>query len=552
MKSVKTSFLFFCTSFISISFLFSVYAQQKIDSTWYYHKLIVKPESNSDLISGFAFFDKHKEQSLNKKDTLRAVYDLRMIIISQTDLGLPYQAEASIVEALNLMDHIKLVDSAVIDNKIGLYISLGVIYRLIKNYDKAIGIYDKALEIVDNDNIRLKLYNNKANVYKSQGQLISSEKEFEIVYNERLKFDTKLNIAKALDNLGSVQGKLGKAIGLTNMLKVLEIRMVEKDFQNYYSSYTNLREYYKDLNDIKNAKYYAKLGYEAAILYSESNKLDALSRLLELRNDSLVVKHIRMNDSITDGRLSNDNKYSSAKYNLDKEQKRTLQNELLAVKERSKKIIYQFLGSLVLLISIFLYFILKSKYKKEKRKEVLNTEANISKKIHDELANDVFQVMTQLQNTPKANEKIINDLDQIYSKTRDISLEYSALDVKDNFNVLLKDLLLSYNSDTVNVITKGITEIHWESVSEIKKTTIYKILQELMINMKKHSKATVTVLSFNETRKKISISYNDNGIGCELKKNTGLINVENRISSIKGSVIFESEIKKGFKVKITV
>lgn len=164
----------------------------------------------------------------------------------------------------------------------------------------------------------------------------------------------------------------------------------------------------------------------------------------------------------------------------------------------------------------------------------------------------MFQVMTQLQRTPKVSEKVIDDLDQIYSKTRDISLEYSALDVKGDFKVLLQDLLLSFNSDAVNVITKGIAEVHWESVSEIKKTAIYKVMQELMINMKKHSLASVAVVAFNETRKKISISYNDNGIGCVLKKNTGLRNVENRIASVKGSLIFESEIKKGFKVKITV
>ncbi len=73
-----------------------------------------------------------------------------------------------------------------------------------------------------------------------------------------------------------------------------------------------------------------------------------------------------------------------------------------------------------------------------------------------------------------------------------------------------------------------------------------------MVNMKKHSKASLVALSFSETKNKINISYTDNGLGTNLKKSTGLLNVENRISSIKGTIIFESEINKGFKVKITM
>ena len=48
------------------------------------------------------------------------------------------------------------------------------------------------------------------------------------------------------------------------------------------------------------------------------------------------------------------------------------------------------------------------------------------------------------------------------------------------------------------------------------------------------------------------ISYSDNGVGCDLKKNTGLHNTENRIQSINGIISFESEHNKGFKSKISV
>ena len=159
--------------------------------------------------------------------------------------------------------------------------------------------------------------------------------------------------------------------------------------------------------------------------------------------------------------------------------------------------------------------------------------------------------MTKLQ-SEKSNDELLDDIEQIYNKTRDISKEHSVIDLQGDFEDILNDLILSYNNANTNVIAKGISKVGWDVVSELKRVTIYKVLQELLINMKKHSKASVVVLTFDVNRKTILINYSDNGIGCDLKKGTGLQNVENRIVSINGTITFDSEINKGFKVKLTV
>lgn len=85
----------------------------------------------------------------------------------------------------------------------------------------------------------------------------------------------------------------------------------------------------------------------------------------------------------------------------------------------------------------------------------------------------------------------------------------------------------------------------------MKKIILYRVLQELMINMKKHSHSTFVILSFSEKDNGIEIVYKDNGIGLgeiESKRKNGLLNVENRIYSIAGKLTFESE--KGVKVII--
>ncbi|MNL15692.1 sensory histidine kinase UhpB [compost metagenome] len=75
-----------------------------------------------------------------------------------------------------------------------------------------------------------------------------------------------------------------------------------------------------------------------------------------------------------------------------------------------------------------------------------------------------------------------------------------------------------------------------------------------MVNMKKHSEAQVVVLKFESTANAIEINYTDNGKGCEKDQiiKNGLQNMENRILAIKGTITFDSEPEKGFKVKISM
>ena len=46
-----------------------------------------------------------------------------------------------------------------------------------------------------------------------------------------------------------------------------------------------------------------------------------------------------------------------------------------------------------MLSAVFLYYYLKNRNKKEKAEAVYQSETRISKKLHDELANDVYQTM---------------------------------------------------------------------------------------------------------------------------------------------------------------
>ena len=160
--------------------------------------------------------------------------------------------------------------------------------------------------------------------------------------------------------------------------------------------------------------------------------------------------------------------------------------------------------------------------------------------------------MTKFQERAENNHDILDDIESIYFKTRDISKENSYIDVQGNFSNVIEDLILSYDSSQVNVIINDLKGIDWLKISNEKKVTLYRIIQELMTNMRKHSNASYAVVSFSQKAKKTTINYSDNGVGGDFKKGSGLHNMESRIDSIHGKVTFESINRKGFKAKIVI
>ena len=73
--------------------------------------------------------------------------------------------------------------------------------------------------------------------------------------------------------------------------------------------------------------------------------------------------------------------------------------------------------------------------------------------------------------------------------------------------------------------------------------------------MQKHSGATVVSIHFEQLKKKLVISYADNGNGAtksSLNNKNGLWNTEKRIQAIKGSLTFDSDKGDGFRAQIEI
>jgi len=210
-------------------------------------------------------------------------------------------------------------------------------------------------------------------------------------------------------------------------------------------------------------------------------------------------------------------------------------------------------GLLVLVSGGFGFYYLRQKHKKEKIREAHHTESRISKKIHDELANDVYNVMSGLQTI--APNPMMDKLEHIYNRTRNISRENSSIPTGTNYLPHLLSTLSSTVPDDARLILQGENNINWNRLSPEKKIILYRVLQEIMINMKKHSKASLVAVIFSEEKSFLNINYSDNGVGTSpqsLQTGNGILNTENRILSIKGKLNFETEQGKGLKILIQI
>lgn len=551
------------------SFLF--YRQEKYDSAIFTAKLLLdrSKETNNtpkktlaykrladsyrqknDLILAIQFYEKHKKNSLLKKDEISVIKDLRYIASLQKTLGFVVESEKTAIEALKLASKYNSKEKKLKDAELGLYNHLGMLYKGKEIYAKAIEYYDRALLVASNESDINSIHNNKANIYLDQKKYNKALTIYQELYQKAKQLKDRKKIAKALSNLGVAQAKLQNPEALLNLLKSLDIKKKENDVLGEYVSYKHLTEFYSDRDDAKKVLFYANKAYEIARnLNHNMKKIEALSYFLNLNDDSKIIEYYQLKESIEKTNKPIEDQYAALKYDYDERDKMMKEKQ---ANQHFYKLLFLSIGIFILCVSLLVIFLLKVKNKKEKIQQVYITETRISQKVHDEVANDIFGMMTKLQINESQNAEILDDLERVYVKTRDISKENSIIDFTENFDEILQDLLTSYQNDTVNVMTKDLNKIDWNTISKLKKTAIYRVLQELMTNMKKHSKATITIISFEEKNNKLNINYKDNGIGCIINKNTGLQNTENRIQSVNGSIIFESQTNKGFDVKITI
>lgn len=528
---------------------------QPLDSTQQYYRWVNTPSQPDHLPSGYFYYVNLADSHLKKGDTLAAIDAQRMAVIAGYKLGELVESEAKAVQALKWLD---ALDNDPLNQDIksrytGYYNLLGMIYHNKKHFDKAYDYYNRALTFVDTITDSIGLLNNRGNVYLDMKNYPLSEQDFRLAIDLGQKLGDTVRWARALNNLGVLQLEQHKSEGKATISNALQLRQQINDLEGMYSGNRHLAFFALSEKDTATANAHATNTLTIArALNSPTFILESLSILMDLNKDTLVSQYITLTDSLNNAKQQGQNLFAAMRFDVEKEVLNTQRAELQLEKERSQKTFIVIIGILVLLLLILGIILILSRIKRIRQKEVFKTESRISKKVHDELANEVYQVMVKMQTDTNKGEELLDDLEHIYNKSRDISKEYQVLDASIPFDEIISDLLSSYQSDRVKILRRDTTPIDWNGLSSVKKNAIYRLLQELMTNMKKHSEATLVAVTFSQNRQKVEINYSDNGVGTLLKKQTGLQNAENRIFSLNGSITFETQPEKGFKVKLIV
>jgi signal transduction histidine kinase len=514
-----------------------------------------------------AYFYHNKARSLCnlKTDNTRIIYSLARMSEIQQNQGDYSGSETTAIEALPFLN--KMMDPSY---ESSIYNLLGVVYLKLFDYDNALNYYNKGLHLKIDTIRKLKMQHNIAVVYMAKHDYHRAIQILLPLTSRKEVLNDPAPYSKVLDNLGFCYFKVGNPTGIDYMNQALKIKKQINDDWGMAASYLHLTQYYKQTNS-KLANDYARMAYEKATKVNNvDDRLESLASLIQSSagNQSKFYseKYIHINDSITKVRQNARNQFAKIKYDSKKEKDEnlSLKNQkagtaLELEQQKNKNLVSNFLIIIGILSTIFLYYFLKAINKKEKIQTAYDTETRIAKKLHDELANDVYHTMafaeTQDLSSSQNKEILLTHLDTIYSRTRNISKENSAIDTGIHFVDGLKEMMSSFNTDAVNILINSMDSINWNALETNKKIIIYRVLQELLVNMKKHSHFSLVVISFKKIENKLQIDYSDNGLGAALDKinsRNGLQNVENRILAIKGTITFDTKPEKGFKTSFTI
>lgn len=512
--------------------------------------------------SSFIYFNKAKEKSLKDRDSVKVAKSLINMAIISGDRGDFFGSQEISLSAIKYLNpHIESEKEILSMN----YNNLGKMANRLKNYKEAHQFYLKSLDLTNKESSKNIYLNNVA------VNLIDQHK-----YGHALKYFNKLlstkSIEKDLVTFSRILSNTSKTKWLQNssynpvpgFLRAYQIRLKGNDLLGQNASLAHLADFYME-NRPDSAVLYAYKMYQVAQQTGiADDQLYALERLIKLtpqdKSRQYFKRYRKLEDSLDTDRNAAKNQFAVIRYETEKNK---VDNLNLQKENAEKK--YQIIKHKAFLYGSFLFIVAAAIiavlwYKKRRQKLTLEAEATIRenklklhKKVHDVVANGLYTVMSEIENREGLNkDRILDKMEILYEKSRNLTYEESP-DVNSNFKEKITGLMTSFSSAERRVLIVGNGEELWAEVNVKAKHEIEHILQELMVNMGKHSAASTVVVKFEQIGNHVNIYYNDDGIGIKGAPNfkNGLNNTGNRIQSIGGEITFGANKDKGLSIFIS-
>lgn len=239
-----------------------------------------------------------------------------------------------------------------------------------------------------------------------------------------------------------------------------------------------------------------------------------------------------------------------------------LQHNYLSHKNRVMQ--WSILGLVVFGLTVLLLIFQQFRHKQRLQKEELNVarsfiegleqeRSRLSKELHDGVANNLLGIgmmFKLLDNNPELKNDILDNIETVRNDVRNISHElnrprfqHTSLDeVMEN---LLQQMNLRCDID-IRFRKSGLSS-HWKQIPDEVALESYRILQELISNIVRHSEATYTLVTTQVTDHSLELRIENDGKAYSPQSPTGdgigLYSVEDRVKAIGAR--FECNISDG-------
>ena len=544
IKKTATSLLYlFWVAVIVFSAISTGFAQSKPDSLDVVLNTTRLSENKLELVEGIRYLEQAETNTLLQLPLYYQIYVYEVMANTYYKLGDLNSSEVYSVKGFSAIKSDVETDHT--STKIRLLCLLGILQKERQLYDLASEYYEQALRLSKTATDSLSILNNQATLFKEQKKYSKAIATYETGLTLVSRLDAKkvYQKAKLLDNLGNARS-LATGEGLTELNQALQLSKQISSTVRSYSINRHITQYYIRKADTTSALPYALTTYQLSKEIGDTSyKKEALSLLLQLNQKQYGLQYVQLSDSLNIAQQTADNAYALLKYDKSEAEKNALAAEI----DKQRTLIF---GIILLFITLSASFLIITRIQRKRRHAIAETEQRIAKHIHDDIANNIFLVMNKIQNTN--DDQVIDDLSHIYDQARHISRANTPINTKIPFQQLLLDLFQQYTTKHLKITPQNSSNINWEKVSAKKKEALYKVLQELLTNTLKHSEATFVVVKFEQNKGSLRVDYRDNGKGTNNKPSGGLLNVENRIHAISGTITFTSVPNKGFRAKIEV
>lgn len=208
--------------------------------------------------------------------------------------------------------------------------------------------------------------------------------------------------------------------------------------------------------------------------------------------------------------------------------------------------------------------------KLERQKEISETVMRVQEKERTRIGHELHDNVNQILSTTKLFVDMLTPAGKEEKEIKKKSLEYIMMAI-DEIRKLSKELVVPqlHEKGLVASINTIIEDIHLSTNIKIKftydyendllspgkKVTLFRIIQEQLKNILKHSKATRVDIYLQCKEKDVQLSIKDNGAGFDTKqthRGIGLSNIYERTRFYNGTVDIQTAMKKGCLMTITM